>query len=299
MSPSGTNALRPLVVGADGLLGGHLTCRLERRFPATSSTTRFELDLTDPFHAEAVIERLEPNVVINCAAWSDVDGCEREPERAMAVNRDGPAALARACAALGARLIQISTDYVFDGEKEGEYLEEDATGAVNAYGRSKEEGEKAVLEAAPDALVLRVSFLFGPGRPTWVDRIARVAGPEAEPVRAVEGWAVKPTYVVDLGGAIEDLLGLEASGTLHYAGGPALTRYEFARQVMAAAGGDPERIQKVPVEDLSLPAPRPRQSALDTGRFTRLAGRPPRPWTEGLVEYLRLGGRDPFEADPP
>jgi dTDP-4-dehydrorhamnose reductase len=290
-------AVRPMVVGADGLLGGHLARRLERRYPATSSTTRVELDLTDPFLVAAELERLAPTVVVNCAAWSDVDGCEREPERAMAINRDGPAGLARACAALGARLIQISTDYVFDGEKEGEYLEEDPTGALNAYGRSKEAGERAVLEAAPDSLVLRVSFLFGPGRPTWVDRIARAAAPEAEPVRAVDGWAVKPTYVVDLGEAIEGLLFAEARGPLHYAGGPSLTRYEFARQVMAAAGGEPGRVEKVAVEELSLPAARPRQSALSTERYAALAGVAPRPWTEGLAEYLRGGGRDPFDDE--
>jgi dTDP-4-dehydrorhamnose reductase len=114
----------------------------------------------------------------------------------------------------------------------------------------------------------------------------------------VAGWAVKPTYVVDLGAAIEGILPQDLRGVLHFANGPALTRFEFARQVMAAVGGDPARIEKVPVEALSLPARRPSHSALSTERYAGLAGQAPRPWTEGLREYLASGGRDPCEDDP-
>jgi dTDP-4-dehydrorhamnose reductase len=290
---------RPLVLGADGLLGGHLTRRLGRRYPHTVSSTRAELDLADRFRIPVELERLRPTVVINCAAWSDVDGCERDPARAMTVNRDGPAALARSCRAMGARLFHLSSDYVFDGEKEGEYREDDPARPVNLYGQSKYEGERAVLEEGGDALVLRVSFLFGPGRPTWVDRIAAVARGEGETIRAVDGWSVKPTYTLDVGEAIEILLDHPVRGVLHFAGGPALTRLAFARRVMAAAGGREEAVEAVPIESLALPARRPRQSALDTGRFARLIGWSPRPWLEGLREYLAGSGRDPHGTGSP
>jgi dTDP-4-dehydrorhamnose reductase len=286
-----------MVVGAGGLLGGHLTRRLERRYPETISTTRVELDLLDPFLVAAELERLMPTVVINCAAWSDVDACERDPGKALRVNRDGPAALASACRELGARLLQISTDYVFDGFKDGEYREGDPAEPVNAYGRSKLEGERAVLRSGCDGLVLRVSFLFGPGRDTWVDRIVTAARGGGEPVLAVDGWTVKPTYTVDLGEAIELLLERERNGVLHFAGGPALTRLEFARAVMAEAGGDPDSIEAVPVEALALPAARPRQSALGTEAWSELVGRSPRPWLEGLRDYLAARRRDPFADD--
>lgn len=290
---------RPLVLGAAGLLGGHLARRLERRFPHTVSSTRAELDLADRFRIPAELERLRPTVVINCAAWSDVDGCERDPVRAMSVNRDGPAALARACRTVGARLVHFSTDYVFDGEKAGEYREDDPARPVNLYGQSKHGGESAILEEGGDALILRVSFLFGPGRPTWVDRITAAARGEGKAIRAVDGWSVKPTYTLDVGEAVEILLDHPVQGVLHFAGGPALTRLAFARQVMDAAGGRAEMVEAVPVESLALPARRPRQSALDTGHFARLVGRSPRPWVEGLREYLASDGRDPFEAGSP
>lgn len=253
--PNGT--IRPLIVGAGGLLSGALADRLEEVHPETISASEVELDITDRWRVESEIERLQPTVVINCAAISDVDRCEREPELARRVNGDGPAHLALACRNAGIRLIHISTDYVFDGEKGADYVENDPPNPVNEYGHSKLLGELAVLETLVDAVALRVSHLFGPGRPTFVDKIAAAARRGQERIPVVDGWVTKPTHVGEVVRGVERLLSSDATGVWHLACGPATSRFAMARSILELLGEDPSRVVPVSAELLKLPARRP------------------------------------------
>jgi dTDP-4-dehydrorhamnose reductase len=227
-------------------------------------------------------------VAINCAAMADVDACERAPEQAMRVNALGPLHLAEACRASRVRLIQLSTDYVFDGSIPAgvEYDEADPPSPLNHYARSKRAGEDAVLETHAEAIVLRVSFVFGPGRATFLDKIASAAVSTKGPIPIVDGWVTKPSSSHEIIGAIEEFLLSDASGIWHIANGPAMSRYEFAREVLKLLGEDPSRVRPVPVESLTLPAPRPARTPLSTARFAARFGRTPRPWTDWARQYL-------------
>jgi dTDP-4-dehydrorhamnose reductase len=205
---------KPLIIGSEGLLGRALARRLEETHPETISATRAFLDITDYFGLCSEFERLEPTVVINTAAFSDVDGCELDPIRALQLNKIGAHNLARACKTIGARFIHISTDYVFDGTKTTPYVEEDPTSPVQVYGASKLDGETAILAELPGALIVRTSFLFGPGRPTFVDRAIERAR-KNDLVRAVLDWVNSPTYTVDLAEMMVALIARDVSGVLH------------------------------------------------------------------------------------
>jgi dTDP-4-dehydrorhamnose reductase len=283
--------IRPLVTGAEGLLGRALVERLEEAHPDTVSATRSFLDITDYFGLCAELERLQPNVVINTAAFSDVDGCELDPERAFRVNRMGPWHLAKACRALGARFIHVSTDYVFDGRKPAPYDETDEAAPIQVYGASKRDGEIAVLSEYPAALVVRTSFLFGPGRPTFVDRAVERAR-RGEKVRAVLDWVSSPTYTVDLAEILERLMELDVAGILHVSNAGACSKFEFARAACRLAEIADAPVQPIRLVDLPMPAKRPERTPFELGRLTALLGAPPRPWEDALGEYLRGNGEE-------
>jgi dTDP-4-dehydrorhamnose reductase len=278
-------SIRPLIVGAGGLLGQALAERLGERFPHTSAATEAELDITDRWRLEAEVERLAPTVVINCAAMADVDACERQPDLARRVNAEGPGALTAVCRNGRVRLVHFSTDYVFDGEKGAEYDEADPPNPVNEYGRSKLEGEMAILETLADAVVLRISFLFGPGRPTFIDRIAAQARANRDAIPVVDGWVTKPTHVGEIALGVEKLLQSDATGLWHLAGAPAVSRLEFARVVLGILGDDPGRATPLAAEGLALPARRPRATPLCTARFEHRFGAL-RKWTEWAREHF-------------
>jgi dTDP-4-dehydrorhamnose reductase len=277
--------IRPLVTGSEGLLGHVLAERMEQIYPDTVSATRAFLDITDYWGLTAELERLQPNVVINTAAYSDVDGCELDPERALRVNRNGAMHLARACRALGARMVQISTDYVFDGAKGTPYSEEDPASPLQVYGASKRDGELAVLQEDPSALIVRTSFLFGPGRQTFVDRAIERAR-RGEVVRAVLDWVNSPTYTVDLAAMIVALIETGATGVVHASNSGSCSKFEFARAACRVAAVDDPPIEPVRLADLPLPAKRPERTVFDLGRLGSLLGAPPRGWEEALQAYL-------------
>lgn len=277
--------IRPLVTGSEGLLGHVLAERLEESYPDTVSATRAFLDITDYWGTTAELERLEPNVVINTAAFSDVDGCEVDPEKALRVNRTGPHNLAKACRALGARLVQISTDYVFDGTKATPYEEDDSPAPIQVYGASKRDGELAVLSEIPDALIVRTSFLFGPGRPTFVDRVVERAR-EGEKVRAVLDWVNSPTFTLDLAQWIVRLIEAEAKGIVHAANSGSCSKFEFARAACRIAAVDDPPIEPIRLADLPLPARRPERTPFDVTRLGALLGDAPRSWEDALGAYL-------------
>ena len=282
--------VRPLVTGSSGLLGRVVAERLEHRWRDTVSANREFLDLEDFWRLRAELERLEPTVVVNCAGYTDVDGCERHPDRAFRENRDAAVHLARACRAIGARLIHVSTDYVFDGRSEEPYREDDPAAPLQVYGESKLEGEREALREHPDTLAVRTSFLFGPGRSTFLDR-ALVSAGAGQPVRAVLDWVNAPTYTLDLARAIEGLISTGARGIVHVSNAGACSKFEFAREVLRLAGFDPALVEPVRRADLSLPAVRPERTVLGLDRFTTLSGAPPRPWQRAVESYLHATGQ--------
>lgn len=282
---------RPMVIGASGLLGRALTRRLEAGFPDTVAATRAEADVTDRFRLEMEIERLRPTVVINCAAFTDVDGCTRDPERAYAVNAIGAENVARAAAASGCRVVQISTDYVFDGRGDRPYVETDAVGPIQEYGRSKLDGERRVATAAPDHLIVRTAWLFGRDGGAFVSFVRKRAEAR-EPLRIVSDQAGSPTFVDDLADGVAQLLGTDHRGVVNFVNRGAATRLDMTEVILATLGlAGRAPITPVLARDMGFAAERPAWSVLDTGLFERLTGTIPRPWREALADAVGGGAR--------
>ncbi|MBI3333836.1 MAG: dTDP-4-dehydrorhamnose reductase [Candidatus Omnitrophica bacterium] len=306
--------MRILVTGATGLLGQEL-CRLlssradlvgwARRIPSQRGPVPLDsVDITDSAAVSSRIKKFRPEWVIHTAALTDVDASERDPSLAMEINGGGARNVARACAEAGAFLIAVSTDYVFDGASPRPYTEEDPTGPVNAYGRSKLEGEQAVLRCAGGfgwrrphhrplaggrSLVIRVSGLFGSGRPNFVTGVVENLRAE-RPVKAVATQVNSPSYVVDVSQGIGRLIELNPpAGILHLANEGAASRFQVAQAVADLLGMDRSKslIQAASWADFDRAAPRPPHSALDCGRFARLTGAPLRPWRAALQAFLQ------------
>jgi dTDP-4-dehydrorhamnose reductase len=279
-----------LVIGGAGLLGEALTCELASRGGAFVAPHESDLDLAATDLLEEGVEAIRPRAVINAAAYTDVTRAELPAERELVfrVNRDGPAALARACRRLGLPLIHISTDYVFDGRKGRPYREGDPVHPLQVYGRSKLAGEAAIRGILDTALIVRTSTLFGPGcreRPHYVDAVLRQAR-ERGPLRVVRAPVSSPTYAPDLACALLLLLERGATGLVHVVNPGQCSRLELAREAVRLAGLSSR------VEVLERPEPasgldRPAYSVLDTSRYAALTGGPLRPWTEALREYLK------------
>lgn len=288
MSPASPTA--PLVLGAGGLIGRAVADAMEESFPGTVSATRAEIDVTDRFRLEAEVERLRPDLIINCAAYADVEGCEIDRDRARKVNAEGAENAARAAAALRCPIVQLSTDLVFDGSKETPYTEDDPPAPLSEYGRTRLDGERRVAAAAPDHLIVRTSWPFGPGRVTFVDAI-RAGAHDGLALRAADDQTGSPTYAIDLGGAVRLLLLRKASGLVHFANTGSCTRYALARAILSDAGPAGASLQPIRGAGASRNDLLPANSALDTSKFTRLTGTTPRPWREALRDYLGSDGR--------
>ena len=279
----------PLVLGAGGMLGTAVARLLERRYPATVSATRAEADVTDRFRLAAEVERLQPTVVINCAAYTDVDGCEVDADRARRVNIEGAENVARAAAGSGCRLVHVSTDFVFDGGSRRPYREDDPTGPLSVYGRSKLEGEQRAAEAAADHLIVRSSWLFGRGRANFVDAI-RARAASGPVLKVVSDQVGSPTFVEDLAEALLRLLRVERRGVVHFANAGSCSRLDLARAIIEALGtAATARPQPITTEEAGRLAARPAYSALDTSLYTLLTGTAPRPWKDALRAYLAAG----------
>ncbi|UYO93915.1 dTDP-4-dehydrorhamnose reductase [Pollutimonas sp. M17] len=229
-----------VLTGASGQLGRCLHDRLPADWDL-AGLTRAELDITDGRAVARVLARLRPDCIVNAAAYTAVDQAEREPDAAMAVNEQGARHLARAACDIGARLIHISTDYVFDGHASRPYAELDSGNPLNAYGRSKLLGERALRQACPSSLVLRTSWLYSEYGGNFVKtmlRMARAAGTDAPAIRVVNDQFGCPTYAGDLADAVIRLAGSDpaASGIYHYCGADVMSWHGFAQEVFDCAG---------------------------------------------------------------
>jgi dTDP-4-dehydrorhamnose reductase len=244
-----------------------------------------ELDITDAAAVDAAIFDARPEAIINCAAWTNVDGAESEPERAFSVNGPGARYVARAAAAAGAWTVHVSSDYVFAGDKSSPYVESDETGPRSEYGRGKLAGELGVAQAAPGAhTIVRSSWLFGAGGPCFPATILR-AGAERDQLTVVDDQLGCPTFTGHLAPALLALAQDPKLGIVHVAGGGACSWYDFACEIVSRAGLGCEVVPGTTAE-LGRPAPRPAYSVLATERD----GIPQLPdWREGLQAFLAAG----------
>jgi dTDP-4-dehydrorhamnose reductase len=282
---------RIVITGAGGQLGRRLAAEAARLGHDVLALNSSQWDITDASAGEAIVER--GDVVVNCAAYTAVDAAEADPDGAHAVNAVGAGNVARTCALAGARLIHVSTDYVFSGRFDGAphpYDIDDPPEPLSVYGLSKLAGEQAVHAALPDAHVVRSAWVYTGAGGDFVAAIGRQI-PGDGPIDVVVDQVGSPTYVADLAGA---LLQIAAGGVsaplLHAANAGAVSRFEQARAVFAALGADPERVRPVPTDRHPHPAPRPSYSALSS-RLSAAAGLPPlRPWRDALAAALRDAG---------
>ncbi|MEU7573549.1 dTDP-4-dehydrorhamnose reductase [Micromonospora sp. NPDC049240] len=287
---------RLLVTGAGGMLGRDLVTVLRAR-PDRSVTaaTRADLDVTDP---DAVRDAVAGHdVVLNAAAWTDVDGAQTRERDATAVNGDAVAHLARACAAIGARLVHVSTDYVFGGDATRPYPEDAPTGPVNAYGRSKLAGERAVARLLPErGYVVRTAWLYGAHGRNFVTTVLRLAA-DRDRLDVVADQHGQPTWSYRLAErlvALADaaLAGDAAPGVYHGTASGETTWYGLARAVFALSGLDPARVRPTTGDRVPRPAPRPRYSVLAHDRWAAAKLPPPGDWHTDLAEALAdLDGR--------
>ena len=288
---------RYVVTGSEGQLGRSLVRCLvaDSEKELETACSHGELDIADEDAVFRTFEALAaPVTVINAAAMTAVDRCESEAETAYRVNREGPGVLARACLERGYGFAHVSTDYVFDGRSKQPYRESAPTAPQSVYGRSKLEGEEQVRGTSPDFLVIRASWLFGPGQ-NFVAAILRQAGQRKEdadntPLRVVDDQRGTPTYTADLAAGLLQLIELNAAGLFHLSNTGSATWWDFARAILDQSGYGELAVEAVATEDLDLPAPRPASSLLDCSRASAL-GVELRPWQEGLAAYLASADR--------
>ncbi|HEY3176266.1 MAG TPA: dTDP-4-dehydrorhamnose reductase [Candidatus Polarisedimenticolia bacterium] len=283
----------PLILGSHGRLGRSLCDVIENEyaqtFPGAVFATRAELDTGDYWRLRSEFERIEPTVVVNCTAYAQVDGCETNRDLAVAANALGARHVARAAAAAGARVIQISTDLVFDGAKGRPYREEDAPNPLSHYARTKLEGEKAVSEENPDHVILRSSWFFGPWPENRYPEVFLKALQEGRRFAMVSDRIGSPTYLRDLARAIVHVIVTPHRGILHFANaGEPTSRYHLlealARRLDISTAGMTRISDEQWQEDAAV---RPPYSALDPGRYAEVTGHHPRTWLESLEEYVR------------
>ena len=248
---------------------------------------RESLDIGDAAKVEEVISREAPDALINCAAWTDVDGCESDPAKAERVNAVGPENLARSCRKVNAAYLTISTDYVFDGAKEGFYTQRDDPLPLSVYGRFKLEGERRPQLAYARTIVVRTGYIFGPGGrnflSTLVDRVKR-----GEKLKAIGDCWGTPTYAKDLAVRLRELIELDLPGVFHVVSSGEGASFEtFAREALKLVDCEPGLVESVSMDSLRRPAPRPRNSKLKCLLSPALGLSPLPDWQEGLAHYLQ------------
>jgi dTDP-4-dehydrorhamnose reductase len=281
---------RLLILGSNGGLGRTLTRQLSQTHQVTA-WTRAELDLERPEAVAAALSRCDFDVLLNPAALTSPDVCEAQPDKARLANVEGPQALAEVCQARGARLIHFSTDYVFSGEPHDLWHEHDETRPVNVYGRTKREGELAVLKACPDALVARVSWLFGPDKPSHPDLMIERAL-QTDDVCSVADKVSVPTSTVDVCEWIAHLIHHPASGVLHLCNSGIASWHLWAETTLDIASwlGLPLKTTSVrPIrlaELTQMKAARPLHTVMSNEKLQTLLGREIRNWSTALEDYL-------------
>jgi dTDP-4-dehydrorhamnose reductase len=280
--------MRVLITGARGRLGGKMAQVLSERGHEVTGIDRDELDIIDFAAVSRLVRQIEPALILHCAAWTDVDGCVRDPEQAVLVNGLGAQNVALAAAAVDAAVLYVSTNEVFDGRLNRPYREYDLTNPTNPYGYSKVYGERAVVSVNPRHYIVRIAWLFAHGGSNFLHAILRAAG-EGKPLRVVTDEVANPTYNDDLAPALADLVESGRYGTYHLTNDGAVSRYGFARHTLDCAG-----YPDVPITPISRHEwPRPSSPPLYTpmaNLAARSLGITLRPWQEAVEQFLKVEG---------
>jgi len=277
--------MRILVTGAGGQLGQDVVAAAARAGHAVTACGHGALDVTEERAIAAVVDSAAPEAIVNCAAYTDVDGAEANEPAATRVNGAAAGVLARAAASAGALLVHVSTDYVFDGEASRDYVESDPTAPLSAYGRSKLAGEQAVAASGARHAIVRTSWLFGPGGGNFVETMLRLAG-EREELAVVDDQVGCPTFTGHLAPALVQIVERPLTGVRHVAAAGHCSWNRFAAEIFRQAQMSCS-VRASSTADLGRPAPRPARSVLvsehdDTPRLPD--------WREGLSAYLAQRG---------
>lgn len=275
---------RVLVTGAQGMLGNDLCAAA----PANVSLVAVDIedfDITDSRHCQEAIAAARPDAVIHCAAYTDVDGCERDPETAFGVNSEGTRNVAGAARACAARLLYLSTDYVFAGDKGQPYVESDQPTPLGIYGESKLRGEQHVRDLVANHIIVRTQWLFGSNGRNFVDSILRAAKAGRD-LRVVNDQWGAATYTKDLARGLWLALRLR-SGTYHLTNSGSGTWYDVATCALRAAGMGHVRVQAIPSTEWPTPTRRPTYAVLASKAWTKAGMRPLRPWEEAVADFVK------------
>ncbi len=275
------------MIGAKGMLGRDLMGVLLSSLPNDEviGWDIEEIDIQKEEDTVFKIEKLRPDIMVHIAAYTDVDGCELNEEKAFAVNAEGTKHVALTASRCQAKMVYLSTDYVFDGNKREPYLESDSPHPLNVYGRSKWKGEQYVQELVKDPLIVRTQWLFGRYGKNFVTSILRQAG-EKRVLSIVNDQIGSPTYTVDLAKAISALIQFDASGIFHVANSDLCTWYTFGQAILKLSGIDKVRVIPISSKELGRPAIRPSYSVFNCQKLKKRTGLTLRSWSEALKEYL-------------
>jgi len=276
--------MRALVLGGAGLLGQDLCAALAARGHDARPCSRSEADITRDGAVAAAIEQSAATHVFNCAAYTQVDKAEVERDQAVAINGVGAGRAASETAQAGLPFFQISTDYVFDGNKEGGYSEGDPVAPLSAYGQSKEQGERAVRAVHPGACIVRTQWLYGRGGPNFVETMLRL-GAERDELSVVDDQIGSPTWTWDLAVALVALAESEGQGTYHLTNAETVSWFGFAQEIFALSGLD-VGLSPVPSTAFPRPAPRPLRGVLRNQLWQAEGRAPLRPWKKALAAYM-------------
>src|SRR5438270_7532384 len=283
--------MRIVIVGAGGRLGAALVREYRVKFDV-AGFNRAQLDLAKPDQIREKLSPLKFDLLINCAAMTNVDLCETKREQAFVINAEAPKALAEICRDKQAKLIHFSTDYVFDGEKREPYLESDATAPISIYGKSKRSGEKSVLQTSDRNVVIRVSWVFGPDRPSFIDTMIKRAGDE-EKIAAIADKFSAPTYTSDIARMLTQFFDVDVpDGLLHFSNSGECSWQEYAQHALdcCRARGVPVKAKTVDTMKLAdmkdWVAQRPVYSVLSTAKYAKLTGAIPRSWRDAVSDYI-------------
>jgi dTDP-4-dehydrorhamnose reductase len=278
--------MRVIITGAAGLVGSALTAHCRARGDDVLAFDREGLDISDERAVRETFKSLRPDAAVNCAAWTDVDGCELDPQRAFLVNSQGVEALATAARLASASFVTVSTDYVFDGRREGHfYTQRDDPHPLSAYGAAKLEGERRAQAATARTSVVRTGWVFGAGGRNFLATVVERAR-RGETLRAISDSYGTPTYAPDLAARLRELAELDLPGVYHVVNAGEGASYEgFARAAVGAAGLHDALIESVATDSLHRPAPRPRNSRLRCLISEAIGLRPLRDWREALAEF--------------
>ena len=276
-----------LITGATGMWGTALTTLLAEESESCRAYSEADLDITDPSALSQAVRQFAAEggrIVINAAAYTDVERAENDAERVFLVNDRGARNVAEAAASAGLAHVYVSTDFIFDGTKTGPYTEDDTPNPINVYGRSKLAGEKSVLDACPGSLIVRTAWVYGPAGNNFPSKILKLARTH-DVLQVVDDEVGCPTYTVDLAGGILALCSRGVSGVVNLTGSGACSRFEMAGEVIAAAGLA-TRVLPVPSDTFPTKAARPHNSVLDLSKARSLGATMPA-WQDSLRSYVK------------